>query len=120
MRDGAVKKFGTITGITAKSNGYYLLQVAGKEFVTDSTQPNGFYIADLNLDYEIMISPTARTVFLPDLNPENTVFYLTSQDFIRALKDDQRKYEKAYQESQLFYFYIMYDACELMIQQYIP
>ena len=119
-RDGAVKKFGVIKSITAKGNGYYLLKVDGKEFVNDTGQPNGYYIADLNMEYDITISPTVRSVFLPKIAPDLTTFFLTSVDFVTALKDDQRGMNQGYLDSQFFYFYIMYDACELIIQQYIP
>lgn len=46
IKDGAEKRFGEIDSILDNKDDTYTLTVLGKQFVEDSSQPGGFYIAD--------------------------------------------------------------------------
>lgn len=123
VRDGAEKRFGVISDIHDNENGTYTLTVSGKQFVNDSSQPNGFYIADRNISYEITLAENLRSVVFPSNNLENGMFFLTSSDFIEAFNENLSSLSKDNPEDQAtyyFYFYIMHDFVELIIQQYVP
>jgi hypothetical protein len=120
-RDGATKRFGTIDAIQNNGDGTYTFTMNAKEFVVDNSQPNGFYIADRNQNYELILSKSARSVFFPGGDSSRAEFYLSAADFIQALEKDRSKNNASgYEEYQLFYFYVMHDYVELVLQQYLP
>ena len=123
IRDGAEKKFGTIENIVDNGNGSYMLSIDEKQFVTDESQPNGFYIADRNLTYDLYLAANARSVFFPGGDSTQAVFFESSNAFIDSLKEDISVFSSAnseYTDYQLFYFYVMHNEVVLIIQQYIP
>ena len=121
-RDGAEKLFGVIDKIHDNKDGTYTLTVIGKQFVNDSSQPNGFYIADRNINYELILSENVRSVLFPSNNLEDGSFFLNSVDFIQAFNNSESTLAPGtFEEEGLsyFYFYLMYDFVELIIQQFI-
>jgi hypothetical protein len=122
-RDGAEKMFGIIESAYDNKDGTYTLTVSGKQFVNDSSQPNGFYIADRNIDYELKLSKDARTVIFPTSDLEDGQFFVYGSEFIQAFNSDfsgLTKESLGNENTYYFYFYLIYDSVELIIQQYIP
>ncbi len=123
VRDGADKKFGRIENITDNGDGSYMITVDEKQFVTDPNQPNGFYIADRNLTYDLYLASDARVVFYPGGDSAKAVLYEHPKQFIDALQADRNEFGTSnpeYQDFQLFYFYVMKNEVVLVTQQYIP
>lgn len=123
IRDGAEKKFGKIENVTDSGNGSYRITVDEKQFVADQNQPNGFYIADRNLTYDLYLSSNARAVFYPGGDSTKAVFFDSSKGFIDKLQKDRAQYGSSnpeYADFQLFYFYVMKNEVVLVTQQYIP
>lgn len=123
IRDGADKKFGKIENIIDNGDGSYMITVDEKQFVTDMNQPNGFYIADRNLTYDLYLASNARTVFYPGGDSAKAVFYEHPKQFLDALQADRTEFGASnpdYQDFQLFYFYVMKNEVVLVTQQYIP
>lgn len=122
-RDGAEKRFGVIENVHDNEDGTYKLTVSGKQFVNDSTQPNGFYIADRNIDYDLTLSKNVRSVIFPSGNLEDGQFFLNGTDFTHAFGDGFSDFqEESSKEARpyYFYFYVMHDNVELIVQQYVP
>lgn len=122
-RDGAEKRFGVIDSVKDNKDGTYALTISGKQFVNDSGQPNGFYIADRNIKYELTSSVNARSVIFPTSDLEDGHFYLTSAEFIQGFKEDFSALDKVTssgEEAYYFYFYVMHDFVELIVEQYVP
>lgn len=121
-RDGAEKKFGVIDSVHDNKDGTYTLTVLGKQFVNDNNQPNGFYIADRNIDYSLTLSQSARSVIFANSDPESGKFFLTSEEFINAFNESFATFDKEASEDKeyYFYFYVMHDFVELIVQQYTP
>ena len=120
-RDGATKIFGTIDTLKDNGNGTFTLGITGKEFVVDNSQPNGFYIADQNKEYQLVLSKSSRAVFFPRADSSSAEFHLTAADFMAALEEDRSNNPGSdYKDYQLFYFYVMHDYVELVLQQYLP
>lgn len=123
IRDGAEKKFGTIANIIDNGNGSYMLSIDEKQFVSDDGQPNGFYIADRNLNYDLYLASNARSVFFPGGDSTKAVFFESSNAFIDSLKEDISVFSPTnseYTDYQLFYFYVIHNEVVLIVQQYIP
>lgn len=122
-KDGAEKRFGVIDGITDNKDDTYTINVLGKQFVEDASQPGGFYIADRNVEYELTLAKNVRSVIFPTSDISDAQFFLNSSGFIQAFNDD---FSSFLQETPVdepihyFYFYVMHDFVELIIQQYIP
>lgn len=120
IRDGAVQVFGSIEIITDE-NGNPFLKIAEKEFVTDETQPNGFYIADKNLEVTYPLSYEARTTHLSGGTSIPSV--MTSESFVKAVASDMKLYGSSnpeYAQYRLYDIYIIGDQVEMILARYIP
>ncbi len=123
IRDGAEKRFGVISSVHDNKDDTYTLTVSGKQFVNDSSQPNGFYIADRNVDYELTLSKNVRSVIFPTSDVADGQFFLNSSGFVQAFNDDFSSFLQetpVNETSYYFYFYVMHDFVELVVQQYVP
>jgi|GEM_PF-817762 len=123
VRDGADKRFGKIENVVDNGNGSFILTIDEKQFVSDANQPNGFYIADRNLTDDLYLGENARTVFFPGGDSTKAMCFENAKAFIDTLLEDRSIYSpnnSEYEDSQLFYFYIMHNEVVLIIQQYIP
>ena len=97
------------------------LNIAAKEIVDDSSQPNGFYIADRNFPVKVPLAPEARTTFLSGDRTIATI--LTADEFVKAAADDLAQYgaqNPGYQDTKMYHVYIMNGQAELVLAQYIP
>lgn len=122
-RDGAEKMFGVIDKVIDNKDDTYTVTVLGKQFVEDASQLNGFYIADRNVNYELTLSKNVRSVIFPSSDLTEAQFFLNSSGFIQAFNDDFSDFLQetpVEKDSHYFYFYVMHDFVELVIQQYIP
>lgn len=122
-RDGAEKRFGVIESVVDNKDDTYTLTVLGKQFVEDASQENGFYIADRNVSYELILSKNVRSVIFPTSDLDQGQFFLNSSGFIQAFNNDFSSFLEETpldEDPKYFYFYIMHDSVELIIQQYIP
>lgn len=122
-RDGAEKMFGVIDNVIDNKDDTYTVTVLGKQFVEDASQPNGFYIADRNVDYELTLSKNVRSVIFPSSDLTEAQLFLNSSGFIQAFNDGFSTFlqeTSADEKTNYFYFYVMHDFVELIIQQYIP
>lgn len=123
IKDGAEKRFGEIDSIIDNKDDTYTLTVLGKQFVEDSSQPGGFYIADRNVNYELTLSKNVRSVIFPTNDLEDGQFFLNSAGFIQAFNDDFSSFLQETPSEEIhyyFYFYVMHDFVELIVQQYMP
>ncbi len=123
VRDGADKQFGIIKNIVDNSNGSYMLTIDLKQFVSDASQPNGFYIADRNLTEDLYLGTNARAVFYPGGDSTKAICSENAKAFIDSLLDDRSVFSpnnSEYENNQLFYFYVMHNEIVLIIQQYMP
>lgn len=120
MRDGAVHIFGSIE-IFADENGNPFLNITEKEYVTDETQPNGFYIADKNLESTYPLSYEARTTHLT--GDTSIPVILTSESFVKAIATDIKLYGSSapeYAQDRLYDIYVIGEQVEMVLARYIP
>jgi len=120
LRDGAVHIFGTINIITDE-NGNPFLEIAEKEFVTDANQPNGFYVADKNLNSRYPLSFEARTTHLAGGTSIPTI--MTSENFVKAVTSDLKLYGTSnpeYAQYKLYDIYVIGEQVEMILARYIP
>ena len=120
VRDGALVIFGSIE-IIEDEDGTILVYVDEKEYVEDADQPNGFYIADKNLDSTYQLSYESRATFLPGGSSTPEAMY--ADEFVGAATRDNIEFgadNPGYSEYKLYDIYIMGDQIELLIARYIP
>ena len=120
VRDGASVVFGS-TQLTEDEAGRVIVNVAEKEFVEDASQPNGFYIADKNLESEYQLADAARATFLH--GGESVPEAMGAGEFVEAARQDYDEFgagDPDYIEHKLYDIYIMGDQVELLIARYIP
>ena len=106
-RDGAVVVFGVILGISFDEDGTAVLEIGEHEYVEASNHPDGFFIADKNIESTHLLSPEASATFLS-----------TGTSLSRALSADEFVSED--HENKLYDIYIMGEYIELLIARYIP
>jgi len=106
IRDGASVIFGAVD-IEEDEEGAILVTVGEREFVESPGRPNGFYIADKNLESIYQISSDARATYLSGSSSIAKV--IGFDEFIAANHTDK-----------LYDIYIMGDQIELLIARYIP
>ena len=120
VRDGASVVFGSIE-LTEAEDGSTVVHIKEKEFVEDASEPNGFYIADKNLNSEYPLANEARATFFPV--GENVSTAMGASEFIEATR---QAYEELgagnpdYAAYTLYDIYIMGDQVELLLARYIP
>lgn len=120
LRDGAVQIFGTVE-IFTDENGNPFLTIAEKEFVKDETQPNGYYIADKNLEVTYPLSFEARTTHLAGGTSIPSI--MTSENFVKAVASDLKLYGTSnpeYAQDRLYDIFVIGDQVEMILAKYLP
>ena len=117
--DGASVLFGTID-LIAQEDGTIWVDIREKEYVEDANHPNGFYIADRNLESTYYLSSEARATFLS--GRESVAQAMDYDEFAYAVWQDFFEFgidNPEYQEYKLYDIYIMSDEIQLLIARYI-
>lgn len=120
VRDGASVIFGNID-ISEDEEGTIFVQITEKEFVEDSNQPNGFYIADRNQDITYQLASEARATFL--YGGASVPEVMNVSGFLDAVMQDYLEYGEGYpdySEFKLYDIYVMGEQIELLLARYIP
>lgn len=120
LRDGAVYILGTIE-IISDENGNPFLIISEKEFVSDLSYPNGFYIADKNLTYKYPLSFEARTSHLS--GGTSIPIIMSSENFVKAVATDVKLYSESnpeFSSSRLYEIYVLGEQVEMILAKYIP
>jgi len=120
VRDGAKSCFGSIS-IYEDEEGVIWVDVVEKEFVEDSKQPNGFYIAYKNLESTYQLSPEARATFIP--GGKSAALAMGAYEFVGAVLSDIAEYGNGnpeYEENKLYEIYVIGEQIELLVAWYIP
>ncbi len=117
LRDGAEHIFGTID---IKQEGDETsspeITVFAKEYVEDSSYPEGFYIADKNKTYITYMPDAARTTYLFEGASAEEI--LTPDEFVSAVSTDYAAHEddlSDFRESKLYDIYLMEDQILLIL-----
>ena len=119
-RDGALVSLGVIN-IETDEEGVTWINVSEREYVEDAGEPNGFYIADKNLEADYQLSPEARATFLP--GGSSIALVLDANEFVSAAAADLEEFgagNPGYKEHKLYHVYAMDDQIMLLLAQYIP
>ncbi|MCL1981751.1 MAG: hypothetical protein FWG53_01495 [Clostridiales bacterium] len=114
LRDGAEVVFGNVA-VTEDEDGAVWINISEMEYVDDQSQPNGYYIADKNLDSQYQLSPEARATFLS--GGSSIAQVLGADDFTASAMQEAVEFEG---KISLYYIYIIDDQVELLIARYIP
>ena len=121
LKDEAEYVMGTLE-ITADEDGVTFLNIQAKELVEDENQPNGFYIADRNMNVKVPLAMEARTTFISGDLSIATV--MSAEEFIAAVSEDIAQYggenNPNYSAGKLYHVYVMNGQAELVLAQYIP
>lgn len=118
LRDGAEHVFGSIE-LKEGEDDSILVDIEAKEYVEDSSQPNGFYIEDRNYSLSTVLSSEARCTFLsvgvslPQI--------MSADKFVESYNKYVDEYtDKNNSNPKLYDIYIMGDQIELILEKYIP
>ena len=119
IRDGAEVFFGTID-LVEDTDGEIMVDIREKEFVEDANHPQGFYIADRNLESTYYLSPEARaTFFTGDSSSAKAMGYY---EFVDAVWQELLEFGAddpgAPEHYRLYDIYIMGDEIQLLIARY--
>jgi len=120
LRDDAACIYGTIE-VTVAEDGTAMIKIASKQYVEDASKPNGYYIADRNLEYDYPLSFQARATFLS--GGTSIAKVMTADEFVSAVRQDFEEYGASnpeYQKYKLYDIYIINDQIELLIARYLP
>lgn len=107
VRDGAVVMFGAILDVSEDEEGITILEIGEREYVDAPYHPDGFFIADKNLEFSYQLSPGASATFLSG-----------STSIAKAMGAEE--FAAVSHEDKLYDIYIMGDQIELLIARYIP
>ena len=107
VRDGATVIFGAILDVTEDEEGVTVLEIGEREYVDAPNHPDGFFIADKNLESVYQLSSGASATFLS--GSTSIAKAMGAVDFAAADHTDK-----------LYDIYIMGDQIELLIARYIP
>lgn len=116
LRDGAEHVFGTVDFKMEDDGSVREIAVAAKEYVTDSSAENGYYIADRNKVYLVHMPEEARTTYRFEGDTEETV--LAPAEFTSAVLADYAAHESelsSYRESRLYDIYLFDDQILLIL-----
>lgn len=120
VRDGADVLLGVID-ITEGEDGTTLVDVGEREYVEDATRPNGFYIADKNLEDTYQLSSDARATFLA--GGSSIPKPMAADEFVDAVAKDLDEYgasDPDYKNYKLYDIYVMDDQILLLLARYLP
>jgi hypothetical protein len=98
-----------------------MVDIREKEYVEDANQPNGFYIADRNLESTYYLSSVASATFFSGGSSEAQA--MGYEEFVDAVWKDFFEFgidNPEYQEYKLYDIYIMGGEIQLLIARYIP
>lgn len=119
LRDGAEHIFGNIK-IETMEDGTFMIHITAKELVKEESLPNGYYIADRNINYSYPLALEARTTFISDsLNVANV---LTAEEFVDSHIEEIEKHindDTNYEETKFYNIYVMNGQIELILAQYL-
>jgi len=107
IKDGALVIFGVITAITEDEDGVITVEISEREYVEAQNHPDGYFIADKNLDSIHYLSSEASATFIPG-----------GLTIPRAMKVDE--FISVSHEDRLYDVYIMGEQIELLIARYLP
>ena len=118
LRDGAEYVFGTIAIAEDDDDGVTVL-IAAKQYVEDAAAPEGFYIADRNLEQEVYLSDAARIVFLPEgAEDEDDAIVMGTDAFVAAIFQEGERSDTTgmtYDMMRHYHIYVMGDQIALLI-----
>ena len=120
VRDGAGVILGVIE-ITEGEDGIVFVDVAEREYVESQDQPNGFYIADKNLEGTYQLSADARATFLA--GGSSIAKPMEADEFVAAVGKDLDEYggsDPDYKNYKLYDIYVIDDQILLLLARYLP